>query len=161
LWLDVSSKTGKIRVTNTQERLGRIGMAEEQQSAERDEENDSREATFDDQVQYFARELVLDAQDINDTYKDRPESLKAYFNACSGFEGTAFLLNLGIVVSGVAALVTNTLSALLITAPVTGLGMWCAARHESKKDKIIEQAVRNDVEQYRAAKPQPAPQTPA
>src|SRR5438067_10099894 len=52
-------------------------------SGRQSESNDDGdgEATFDEEVEFFAKELVLNAHDIKETYKDQPETLRAYFNA--------------------------------------------------------------------------------
>ena len=48
-------------------------------SGRQSESNDDGdgEATFDVQVEFFAKELVLNAHDIKETYKDQPETLRA------------------------------------------------------------------------------------
>src|ERR1700751_2030654 len=104
-------------------------MAEDQTNNQQDEEDDVTESTFDDQIQYFARELVIDAHDIGDAYKDRPDSLKAYFNARSGHEGTAAVIFFGLAVSAIAVLLKSDAPILnfwplIVTAPLTGLGAW-------------------------------------
>ena len=126
-----------------------------------DDPEDEVEATFDDQGEYFAKKLVLDAHDIGETYKHRPESLKAYFNAHAE---RAPSWEFG----GPVALVSHLMSVfspatLVVTLPAT-IAVGCVVgRIGYLQQSEIGDAVRNDVEAYRTAgspPPTPAGQRP-
>jgi hypothetical protein len=120
----------------------------EQRDDQDGSDDDAREATFDDQVEYFAKEMVLNARDIKDTYKDQPEALTAYFNAHSQAVTDSSVFICGLV-AGMLALVTPW--TLLATLPASAALVYADFSWGLKKCRQIENAVCKEVEAHRAA----------
>ena len=115
-----------------------------------DEDEDEVEATFEDQVEFFAKEIVLDAHDIAETYKSRPESLRAYFNAHADAEPTGLLgLICGITCYGLATTVSPLTLAITVPASLALIG-YCVGRPCVERQGIINAAVQQ-------GKPRPPP----
>lgn len=109
--------------------------------------------TFDDQVTHFAEELVLDAQDIKEAYKGKPESLNAYFNAEAKTEANEDDVT-GIIVLGVVCVGLFLVAPLTLVATLpASAAILCAVIDEvGKKRAQIGDAVRKEVEAYRSAR---------
>src|ERR1700692_2759898 len=84
-------------------------------ASERGNEDSEPRVTLDDQVEFFAKKLVLNAHDVKQTYKDQPESLRAYFNAPAEAEGAAKVSTLvcGMIAGPLAVFAPWTLFASL------------------------------------------------
>jgi hypothetical protein len=117
-----------------------------------EQQNDGDSAdvvTFDDQVAYFAEEFVLDAHDIKEAYKEKPESLKSYFNAEAKTRGDGGMA--GFLGAGCLMFCIFTPWTLIVTIPTSVALLIAQFREDSGKEKTIVDAVRHDTEAYRGA----------
>jgi hypothetical protein len=106
---------------------------------------------FNKHAEHFASKFSMDAKDIHEAYKDRPDSLKAFFNAeAKASSDTGWTIVFMSVSSLVFGHATPWLFALSL--PVT-LGYWLVRHHDSgKKSEAVRQAISKQIETFHAAK---------
>jgi len=102
---------------------------------------------FRKQARYFAESYVLDVYDIEDTYKDKPESLDVLFNADNSRKGCLYFIAAGGAAISTFLAVAGSPFTLIGTLPLSGSIVYGASR----KLNQIEQAVRGEVGKHRNA----------